>query len=230
MMQMMQMMGGQPPGIGMIDHVEGRIAFLRAELKITDAQDGVWNAFADALRTNAKKLGEAGALMMPRPGAAQPQAPTLAQRLDVQERWFAAQLDGTRAIKAAFTKLNDAFSDEQKKAADELLAPNMGMGMGMMAMMPMTRSAPWPQSVSGTAAKFVDSASGRAVSRWSPLSIRVGAASRETSSTMRDRTKLGWHVAHVLGIVKRIWGASSDRSRRYLILFVGYPPPHIYGI
>jgi hypothetical protein len=81
MMNMMQMMGGQAPGMGMIDHVEGRIAFLRAELKITDTQAGVWNALADAFRTNAKKLGEEGPSMMPRPGAAQPQAPTLAQRL-----------------------------------------------------------------------------------------------------------------------------------------------------
>jgi hypothetical protein len=80
--------------------------------------------------------------MIPRMGAAQPQAPTLAQRLDVQKRRFAAQLDGTRTIKTAFTKLNAAFSDERKKAADELLAPNVGTGMGMMAMMPMTRSAP----------------------------------------------------------------------------------------
>jgi hypothetical protein len=30
-------MGGQPSSMAMIDHVEGRIAFLRAELKITDA-------------------------------------------------------------------------------------------------------------------------------------------------------------------------------------------------
>ena len=134
-MNMMQMMGGQAPGMGMMDHVEGRIAFLRTELKITGAQAGVWNAFAEALRTNAKKLGEAGASMMPRADTTQPQAPTLAQRLDVQERWFAAQLDGTRAIKTAFTKLNDAFSDDQKKTADELLAPTMGMGMGTMAMM-----------------------------------------------------------------------------------------------
>jgi len=142
MMNMMRMMGGQAPGMGMIDHVEGRIAFLRTELKIADAQVGTWNAFAETLRTNAKKLGEVRASMMPRAGTTQPQAPTLAQRLDVQERWFAARLDGTRAIKAAFTKLYDAFSDEQKKAADELLAPNVGMGMGTMAMMPMTRSAP----------------------------------------------------------------------------------------
>jgi hypothetical protein len=44
----MPMMGG--PGrigmmgmMGMADHVEGRIAFLRAELKITEAQMPQWN-------------------------------------------------------------------------------------------------------------------------------------------------------------------------------------------
>jgi predicted lipid-binding transport protein (Tim44 family) len=37
MMQMMEMMHGMR-GMATIDHVEGRIAFLRTELKITDAQ------------------------------------------------------------------------------------------------------------------------------------------------------------------------------------------------
>src|SRR5919202_1070827 len=32
--------------------VEGRIAFLKAELKITDAQTPQWNAVADAMRKN----------------------------------------------------------------------------------------------------------------------------------------------------------------------------------
>jgi hypothetical protein len=41
-----------------------RIAFLRAKLKITDAQIGAWNAFGDALRVNAKWLGEVRAAMM----------------------------------------------------------------------------------------------------------------------------------------------------------------------
>src|SRR6266702_525697 len=60
MMQMMRMMRQSGTGMGgmaTIDHVEGRIAFLWTELKITDAQTGAWNAFADALRTNAKNLG-----------------------------------------------------------------------------------------------------------------------------------------------------------------------------
>jgi hypothetical protein len=120
-------------GMAMIDHVEGRIAFLRTELKITDAQSSAWNAFADALRANAKGLAEVRASMMPQTGAA-PQ--TLLDRLALQEKWLAARLEGTRAIKSALTNLVGTFSDEQKKTADELLAPHMGMMAMMSGMQP----------------------------------------------------------------------------------------------
>src|SRR6516165_7879063 len=83
MMRMMEMMG---PGMTAIDRIEGRIAFLRAELNITEAQASAWNAFADAMRTNAKKLAEVRASMMARLDAGQQQAPTMAERLDQQER------------------------------------------------------------------------------------------------------------------------------------------------
>ena len=130
---MMQMMGGgDAPGMGMIDHVEGRIAFLRTELKIADAQAGAWNAFAVALRANAQNLGTARGAMMGQMGAGQPQVQTLTQRLNAQERWLTARLDGTRAIKTAFTRLYDVLSQDQKRTADELLAPHMGMSMAMM--------------------------------------------------------------------------------------------------
>jgi hypothetical protein len=59
----------------------------------------------------------------------------LADRLELQERWLLARLEGTRTIKVAFTNLYGALSDDQKKTADELVAPHMGMGMGMMRMM-----------------------------------------------------------------------------------------------
>src|SRR5262245_45184860 len=39
-------------------HVEGRLAFLKTELKITDAQAPQWNAYADALRANAQRMGD----------------------------------------------------------------------------------------------------------------------------------------------------------------------------
>ena len=137
MMQMMGMMGRGTDGMATIDRIEGRIAFLRAELKITDAQADAWNGFADALRTNARKLAEVRATMMPKPGDGQP-ASALSARLDQQEQWLAARLDGTRAMKSTFAKLNEALSDDQKKTANDLLAPHMGMEA--MAMMPAQRS------------------------------------------------------------------------------------------
>jgi LTXXQ motif family protein len=140
MMDMMQMMGMMRSGdMATIDRIEGRIAFLRAELKITDAQSSAWNAFADVLRTNATSLGEVRASMMTSGQQ------SLVDRLTLQERWLAARLEGTRAMKVALTNLVGTLTDDQKKAADELLAPHMGvmpmmqsmmqsgqMGMGMM--------------------------------------------------------------------------------------------------
>jgi len=130
MMRMMEMMG---PGMTAIDRIEGRIAFLRAELNITEAQASAWNAFADAMRANAKKLAEVRTAMMAQTDAGQQQTPTMAQRLDLQERWLLARLEGIRALKSAVTNLYGTLSEDQKKTANELLAPQMGMGM--MAMM-----------------------------------------------------------------------------------------------
>jgi LTXXQ motif family protein len=128
MMNMIRMMGmARGDGTDTIDRVEGRIAFLHTELKITDEQSGTWNAFADALRANAKKLGEVPAAMAA-PAAGQRSA-NLDERLESQERWLLARLEGTRTIRTAFVKLNDTLSDDQKKAAGELLVPHMGMGM-----------------------------------------------------------------------------------------------------
>ena len=76
MMQMMQKMhGGAMPRMallggslmapgGAIHNVEGHIAFIKAELSLTDAQQKPWDQFADALRTNAKQLSSAPSTMM----------------------------------------------------------------------------------------------------------------------------------------------------------------------
>ena len=67
---MLPMMGMMGPGgmmsmmMSMAGHVEGRIAFLKTELKITDAQTPQWNAFADALRANAQRIREMRTTMM----------------------------------------------------------------------------------------------------------------------------------------------------------------------
>lgn len=133
-MPMMQMMGRSGmPGMGMTDHIEGRIAFLRAELKITDAQTKLWDNFAQSLRDNAKKLVAVRAKESEQKGALTP-----VRRLDDQEQWYAARLDGIKEIKSALTPFYAALSDQQKETADELLPANIGLmptrGMGMMSM------------------------------------------------------------------------------------------------
>jgi hypothetical protein len=143
MMGMMQMMHGMSgmgassmamPGMDMTDRIEGRIAFLRTELKIADAQAKVWDDFAEALRHSAHVLQSS------RAKAAAATAPSPVLRLEQQEQWYAARLDGIRALKAPLAQLYAALSDEQKKTADQLLPPHLGMmPMTMMAMgaMPM---------------------------------------------------------------------------------------------
>ena len=109
----------------MAGHVEGRLAFLKAELKITDAQLPLWNAVADAIRANAKSMGEmmSGGLM----GSSQTTA-TLPEKLALREKMMASHLEALRRLKAAVDPLYAALSAEQKKSADELV-------MGPMAMM-----------------------------------------------------------------------------------------------
>lgn len=127
------------PGTGMMGRVEGRIAFLRAELKIDESQRAAWDEFAQALRDNAKTLGDTHATVTKRQAPANA-PPTLAARLAAQEDWFAARVTGIRRLRQGLERLYAVLSDTQKKTADELLAPHLGMGggggpaMGMMSM------------------------------------------------------------------------------------------------
>ena len=142
MMQMMGMMGERGPGAmsadremtgmrmrAMTEHVEGRIAFLRAELKIVDSQAAAWNRFAEALRANAKRLGDVRPAMARRGGG----EATLTQLLEQEERWLAARLEGAREIRTALTDLFPILTDEQRKLAERLVPPHIGLArMGDM--------------------------------------------------------------------------------------------------
>jgi hypothetical protein len=118
------MMGGQAGSpMAPFAHTEGRIAFLKAELAITDAQAPQWTAFADALRGASKSMLESMTSMMQ---AGMPS--NAADRTDAMVKMMAARLDSLKTIAAAEKALYAVLTDAQKKAADELLSGPMGMG------------------------------------------------------------------------------------------------------
>jgi hypothetical protein len=123
MARMMAMMHGGMMDGAMMGHVEGRLAFLKTELKITPAQEPQWAKFADVIRANAKGA-QAGMQAMMQAGAKAATAPEVLAR---HEKMLTAKLDSVRALKAAFDPLYASLSDEQKKSADELITGPMGM-------------------------------------------------------------------------------------------------------
>lgn len=105
-------------------HIEGRLAYLKAELKITDSQETLWTAYAGALRENAQSMSSRCTAMM---AQGQSAALRLPDRLDQHEQFMAAHLDALRAMNKALKPLYAALSEVQKKAADQLFRGPMGM-------------------------------------------------------------------------------------------------------
>jgi hypothetical protein len=126
---MMGMMGqGGMMGImGIADHVEGRIAFLKTELKITDPQMPQWTAFADALRSNAKRMSDMRNTMM-QGGVPDGVSMSAPDRLNRMERMMTAMTEAVKATKSALTPLYDVLTDDQQKIADQLIQAPMGLG------------------------------------------------------------------------------------------------------
>ncbi|SJZ31783.1 LTXXQ motif family protein [Enhydrobacter aerosaccus] len=124
MMQMMRnMMTMMSAESGMMtSHVEGRIAELKSQLKITDAQMPQWNRFADAMRAAGKSMGDMHQQMM----AARTGKP-LPERLALQEKAITAHLAALKTLEEALQPLYASFSDEQKKIADGIMIGPMGM-------------------------------------------------------------------------------------------------------
>jgi len=129
------MMSGMMGGMGMKDagssmcgrmtaHIEGRLAFLKAELSITPAQESLWNDYASAVRDNAKAMGTRCSSLMGEGGTSEKSLP---DRLDAQEQFVAARLDALRGTSKALKALYAALSDAQKQTANELIRSSTGM-------------------------------------------------------------------------------------------------------
>ena len=108
----------------MAARIDGRLAFLKAELKITEAQTPAWNKLADAIRKYIATRAE----RMRGKWSGDDKARTLIERLDAHEQFMTARLDEIKQIKAAWGELYQGLSESQKKEADEIVLPMMGMG------------------------------------------------------------------------------------------------------
>ena len=113
----MMMGGGEAPTF-----INGRIAFLKAELAITDAQKTVWEAYADPFKKKLQGMQNMHQMMQ-----TVFEAKTPVDRLDAHIAFMENRIAALKGVKPALTKLYDALSAEQKKKADELLT-----GMGCM--------------------------------------------------------------------------------------------------
>lgn len=130
MMMMEKMMGGQMGGMSgagsstsgsgttdATDRIEGRIAFLKAELNVSDAQLAEWNILAEALRSGRQHRVEARKLLV------MDEKTTSADRLERHERHLTERLEAIKSARAAFVRLQPTLNEEQKQTADELLLP-----------------------------------------------------------------------------------------------------------
>lgn len=138
----------------MAAHVDDRLAALKTELNITEAQAPHWNSFAEALRSAAKSAASMRHEMMQARAAGRSQAAWsgdkaypdmgaikktaagpapesvgggLPAKLEMHEKMAAEHLARLQAIKAALDPLYASFSDEQKKLADGLMIGPMGV-------------------------------------------------------------------------------------------------------
>lgn len=132
MMRMMEMMHGSTMGMmggcpmlgeGSSPHSEGRVAFLKAELGITDAQKAVWDDYAKALKQNFSSMQMGGQPMMGMMGAGSP-----VEKLDARLAMMEGRVTALKALKVPLTALYSALSPEQKATADRLLT-SMGCMM-----------------------------------------------------------------------------------------------------
>lgn len=106
------------------ERMEARLAYLKTALKITDAQQAQWDAFADALRKQAREADQR--IQSHRAQMAEGRrdaAPTAIERLERRQARLAAASARLSETLVAAKPLYAALSPEQQKIADELLAP-----------------------------------------------------------------------------------------------------------
>jgi Spy/CpxP family protein refolding chaperone len=96
--------------------VDGRIGFLKAQLKITPAQEAQWQQVEAAMRENAKTLDQT--ITTARQNRGNMDA---VQRLELREQFAKVRVDNDARLLAAFKPLYASLSPEQQQMANQLV-------------------------------------------------------------------------------------------------------------
>jgi hypothetical protein len=97
----------------LLARVEGRLAYAKTLLNITDEQAELWKAYEDASRANVKKMREANQAMV----NAEAYGATI-DRMRTQTSMMEAQLEARKALEPVTESLYKSLSPEQKQRAD----------------------------------------------------------------------------------------------------------------
>ncbi len=103
--------------------IEGRLAYLKAELAITEAQSAAWTGYVTAVKTRTTSMQGMHQTM-----AQAMQSGTAVARLDAHVMAMEAMIATLKALKPATEALYAVLTPDQKVKADLLL----GMGCCMM--------------------------------------------------------------------------------------------------
>jgi hypothetical protein len=105
---------------------EARIAYVKAELKITPAQQAAFDRYAQVIRDNAAATQKAFQDMRGRRG--QNQNMSAIERVEQRAKMAQVRDQQQQQYLAAFRPLYASLSADQKKVADDLATPHFGHG------------------------------------------------------------------------------------------------------
>jgi hypothetical protein len=100
---------------------DGRLAYLKTELGITQAQEEAWNGYAKAVKDRVEVMQGLHQTMFE-----SMQKGTALERMDLHIQAMQAMLDAMKDVKPATEKLYAALSADQKKLADDLIGAQCG--------------------------------------------------------------------------------------------------------
>ena len=103
--------------------MEGRLAYMKAELGVTETQTAAWDNYASAVRARGTTMQAMHTEMVKTL-----ESGSALERLDAHTKAMESMVESLKALRPVTEALYKVLTDDQKKKADLLL----GMGCGMM--------------------------------------------------------------------------------------------------